>query len=131
MVEPFFCEMPSSKCFVLVVDDDLAVRESLKFALEVEGMKVATCDGGAALLGRSDLGRCDCLVLDQKMPVMDGLTLMAELAARGLALPTILITSSVNEVLRRAARKAGAFAILEKPLLDDVLVENVRRAIVH
>ena len=120
-----------NKPYVLVVDDDRAVRESLKFALELEGLRVATCEGAAELLRHPDLACCNCLVLDQKMPVMDGLTLMGELAARGVAIPTILITSSVNEGLRSRASKAGVFAVLEKPLLDNILAQNVRRATVH
>jgi len=123
--------MRTDETFVLVVDDDRAVREALKFALELEGLKVSAFDSGSALLCHPGLAQADCLILDQKMPTMDGLAVMDALAARGIAIPIILITSSVNETLRRQARKAGVFAVLEKPLLDDILVQNVRRATVH
>lgn len=116
---------------ILVVDDDRAVRESLKFALELEGLTVMACDGGPALLCHPDLAKAGCLVLDHKMPAMDGLAVMNELAARGIAIPTILITAPVTEMLRQRAKKAGAFAVLEKPLLDNVLIQNVRRATIH
>lgn len=124
-------EMRAEEKIVLVVDDDRAVRESLKFALELEGLVVGACDGGPALLCHPDLAKAVCLVLDHKMPAMDGLAVMGELAARGITIPTILITAPVTEPLRQRAQKAGAFAVLEKPLLDNVLIQNVRRATVH
>jgi FixJ family two-component response regulator len=57
---------------VAVVDDDLAVSNSLKFSLELEGLEVRTFPGGAELLRASDVAACDCFVIDQKMPGMTG-----------------------------------------------------------
>lgn len=116
---------------ILVVDDDRAVRESLKFDLELEGWAVKTYGCGAALLRDDGLARAGCVVLDCKMPEMDGFAVLDEMAARGIEAPVILITAPLTESLRRRAKKAGVFAILEKPLLDDVLIRNVRSATVH
>ena len=55
---------------VFVVDDDLAVRESLKFALELEGLVVRVCGSGAELLRHSDLSHAGCLVMECRMPIM-------------------------------------------------------------
>lgn len=115
------------KLRVLVVDDDRAVRESLKFALELEGLAVATHGSGSELL--SEVPNADCLVLDYKMPGMDGLAVLETLAARNLRLPTILITAPLTDAIAAAARRAGAFSALEKPLTGNVLLDNIRRAV--
>ena len=120
--------MDSGKGVVFVVDDDRAVRESLQFTLRLDGLDVATCESGPALLNHPRLAEAECLVLDHKMPSMDGLAVMGHLAARGFAIPVILITAPVTADLQSRARKAGVFALLEKPLLDNVLIENVRKA---
>jgi len=114
------------KLRVVVVDDDQAVRESLKFALELEGLIVKTHASGQALL--DDALSADCLVLDYKMPAMDGLAVLAALFARGSHIPAILITAPVTAKVRDAAGRAGVFSVLEKPLADNVLLQNIRCA---
>jgi two-component system response regulator FixJ len=57
---------------IAVIDDDLAVRNALKFWLEVESLTVRSYASGAELLSASDLALCDCFVIDQKMPAMGG-----------------------------------------------------------
>ena len=83
---------------VLIVDDDAAVRSSLKFALEVEGLIVRLYDGPAALLADGDLPKSGCLVVDYRMPGMDGLRLVEALRARGVVLPVILISIVIPAV---------------------------------
>jgi len=114
---------------VLVVDDDLAVRDSLKFALETEGLAVETYASGRQMFASKSAAAADCLDLDYKMPEMDGFAVMEELAARKIALPVILITAPVTDAIRRRAQKAGVFNLLEKPLLDGTLAETIRQAI--
>lgn len=114
---------------VLVVDDDAAVRSSLKFALEVEGMNVRLYDGPAAILADENLPRCGCLVVDYRMPGMDGLQLVDALRARDVVLPAILITVRANKQLRIFAAKSGIGHVLEKPLSDGALVESIRSAL--
>ena len=114
---------------VLVVDDDLAVRDSLKFALETEGLAVETYASGRQMFASKSAVGADCLVLDYKMPEMDGFAVMEELAARKIAVPVILITAPVTDAIRHRAQKAGVFNLLEKPLLDGALAETIRQAI--
>jgi two-component system response regulator FixJ len=114
---------------VLVVDDDFDVRESLKFALELDGLKVHACGSGAELLAHPELDRARCLVLDYKMPRMDGFEVLKHLAARKVDLPVILIAGPVTDALRERADEAGVFSILEKPLLDNTLLKKIREVV--
>jgi FixJ family two-component response regulator len=108
-------ESSISDFVVVVVDDDLAVRNSIKFSLEIEGLTVRTYATGDELLNAGDLASCNCLVVDQKMPGMSGLDLIAKLRDRHIAAPAILITSQPSLWLRQRAEKA-AVPIVEKPL---------------
>ena len=92
---------------VIVVDDDAAVRNALKFALETEGLSVVLCEGGHELLGWQELPAGGCLVVDYRMPDMDGFELVSRLRERQISLPAILITSQVNADLRKRATEAG------------------------
>ena len=114
---------------VHIVDDDPAVCASLKFALELEGFSVRTHASGPELLKERNLAAASCLILDQRMPDMDGLAVVSELASRSITVPVILITAPVNDALRQRAARQGVFALLEKPLLDNILIRNVRDAI--
>ena len=110
---------------VIVIDDDLAVRNSLKFSLEIEGLTVHSYATGAELLSVGDLALCNCLVVDQNMPGMNGLELITLLRARHVAAPAILITSHPSPSLRERAYKAGV-PIVEKPLLGNALLHKIR-----
>ena len=115
---------------VLIVDDDAAVRSSLKFALEIEGLAVRLYDGAAALLADRALPSCGCLVVDYRMPVMDGLELIEALRARDVAMPAILITGRANKQLRLRAARSDVRRVLEKPLSDGMLVDSIRAALI-
>jgi len=110
---------------VIVIDDDLAVRNSLKFSLEIEGLTVRSYATGSELLSAGDLALCSCLVVDQNMPGMNGLDLITLLRARHFAAPAILITSHPSPSLRERAHKAG-IPIVEKPLLGNTLLDKIR-----
>jgi two-component system, LuxR family, response regulator FixJ len=112
---------------VIVVDDDPAVRNSLKFSLETEGLTVRCYATGDELLS-ADLTSCNCLVVDQKMPGMSGLDLIAKLRERRFSAPAILITSHPSLSLRQRAEKADV-PIVEKPLLGNALHDRIRAAV--
>jgi two-component system response regulator FixJ len=97
---------------VIVVDDDAAVRAALKFALEVEGFNVQLYDGPKAVLAAGNLPKRGCLVVDYRMPAIDGIELVAELRRR-------------NVTLRDLAARSGLMRVLEKPLTDTALVESI------
>ncbi|MGH7118097.1 MAG: response regulator transcription factor [Acetobacteraceae bacterium] len=117
--------MSTGSHLILVVDDDPAVRESLKFALELEGLEVHACAGGADLLGHPHLMRADCLVLDERMPGTDGFEVLSALEARNCRVPVILITDHATAAVRRRAAIAGVRHVVETPLLGSALIESI------
>ena len=110
---------------VLIIDDDPAVRNSLKFALEVAGFSVRAYQTGAELLQDTDIPDDGCLVVDYKLPEMNGLDLLVELTRRKIDLPEILITAHPNAAVRDLAARAGVH-LIEKPLLNDMLFQSIR-----
>jgi FixJ family two-component response regulator len=119
--------LPIPNAIVIVVDDDRAVRNSLKFSLEIEGFSVRTYACGGDLLSASTPLTCACLVVDQNMPGMTGLELIARLRDRHISAPAILITTHPSAAL--AARAACAnIRIVEKPLLGNTLVDRIHDA---
>lgn len=114
---------------VLVVDDDAAVRAALKFVLEVEGFQVRLYDSPEAMLEDPDLPKRACLVVDYRMPRIDGLELVARLRERQVTLPAILISARVTNQLHRLAERSGLAGVLEKPFSDAALVDSIRSAL--
>jgi FixJ family two-component response regulator len=112
---------------IVVVDDDAAVRKSLKFSLEVEGFVVRTYARGEELLNESAFPTCRCLVVDQKLPGISGIDLIAKLRDREISVPAILVTTHPSLALRKCAANAG-IAVVEKPLLSGALLDSIRRA---
>jgi len=121
--------MPKHTGPVLVVDDDEAVRQSLKFVLELEGLDVRLYEGGAQLLRDAALPRTGCLVVDYCMPGMDGLQLVGHLRDRDVALPAILVTGRPSSALRRRAVDAGFSRVVEKPFEDGSLLDGIHEAL--
>lgn len=113
---------------VLVIDDDPAVRNSLKFALEIEGFSVQVYPTGAALLAKPDMPETGCLVTDYHLPGMNGLDLLDLLRQRDIKWPAILITTHPSPAIRRRAAAAGV-SLIEKPLLNDTLFQSIRSAL--
>jgi two-component system response regulator FixJ len=113
---------------VHVVDDDEAVRDSLRFGLELEGLVVRTYADAHALLA-ADLPPAGCVVTDFRMPEIDGLQLQARLAERGVRLPVLVMTAHGDVPVAVRALKAGAVDFLEKPFEDGQLAAAVRQAL--
>src|SRR5689334_13832532 len=91
---------------VVIVEDDPAVRDSLKFTLIVEGYAVRAFSDAGELLAERRLPDPDCLIIDQNMPGMNGLNLISELRARKIKAPAILITSHPSSSVRERAAAA-------------------------
>ena len=113
---------------VTIVDDDAGVRDSLSLLLGLHGYAVRAYASGEALLDSVRDDWRGCLLIDLRMPGMDGLALQAALTARGIALPVIILTAHGDAANARAALKAGAFDFLEKPVDDALLIEMIEGA---
>ena len=119
---------PPEKPTIIVVDDDVAVRNSLKFSLELEGFAVRTYADAVDLLKETALPLSGCLVIDYHLPALDGLEVLRQLRERQVRLPAIVITSYPSRTLREHAAAAGA-SIVEKPLFNHTLTDNIRAAL--
>jgi two-component system, LuxR family, response regulator FixJ len=111
---------------VLIAADDQAVRDALQFALRLEGFGVHTYSEPAALLADGDLARAACVILDDRKPHLDGFAVLPRLRAQDLKAPVILLTGHATPSLRVRAGSAGFRAVLEKPLLNNILLETLR-----
>jgi two-component system, LuxR family, response regulator FixJ len=114
---------------VILVDDDAAVRKSLKFSLEAEGLSVDVYANGADLLDAPAPPRNACLVIDYVMPELDGIELLRRLRARGILAPAILITPQASAELRERAARTGFCEVIEKPLEDTSFYDSIRAAL--
>lgn len=119
----------TSEATVFVVDDDAAVRDSLKDLLESDGLTAEVYGAAQEFLDAHDTARGGCLLLDIQMPDMNGLELQQKLADKGSTLPVIIITGHGDVPIAVKALKAGAVDFIEKPFTDDVILGGVRRAL--
>ena len=113
---------------VYIVDDDDAIRRSVGFALKTSGFQVCAFEDGAALLkaaGDLDEG---CILLDIRMPGMDGLEVQEALKAKGVGLPVVIMTGHGDVSLAVRAMKAGAVDFIEKPFQKAVLLGALEQA---
>lgn len=110
---------------VAVVDDDEAVRDSLRFLLETAGFDVHTFESACKFLAAGGQDDRLCLLLDQHMPRVTGLDLLRRLRENGRDLPVALMTGSPSPELARRALELGAAEILEKPLTEEDLLRFV------
>jgi len=123
---------PSSPiAHILVVDDELAMRESLREILELEGFQVSQADSGEAALGILGQAPIDLMLLDLKMKSMDGLETTE--AAKRLSPETVIIMLTAHGTLESAigAMRCGAFDYLLKPAAVGDIIASVQRGLAH
>jgi len=114
---------------VFVVDDDKAIRQSLKWLIESVGLKVETYATADEFMNSYYPGRAGCLLLDVRMPGMSGLELQEHFARNHIHIPIIIITGHGDVPMAVRAMKAGAIDFIEKPFNDELLLESIRGAL--
>lgn len=114
---------------VYIIDDHPAVCHALREMLSVLGYEVETFGSAQQFLDTVDRARPGCIVSDLRMPGMDGLELMRELAKRAIRLPVVLISGHADLPTAVMAIKAGAEDFIEKPLDDAQLVAAINRCL--
>lgn len=113
---------------VHVIDDDAAIRDSLRVLLEAAGFAVRTHESAKAFLAAAP-GLGGCVLTDVRMPEIDGLEMQQRLNERGIPLPVIVMTGMGDVPVAVRAMKAGAVDFLEKPFEDEQLLSAIQRAL--
>lgn len=113
---------------IMVVEADSAVRESLKFSLEVEGFKVRAYETAEQLLGENDLPETGVLIVHYHLPSMNGLNLILEMRRRS-SIPALLVTGRASKAIRKGASDAGV-SVVVKPFLGAELIDRIRKLLV-
>jgi two-component system nitrogen regulation response regulator NtrX len=119
--------MPKSR--VLVIDDETAIRDSLRMTLEYEGYEFLGAASGQEGLVLADREAPDVVLLDVKMPGMDGLEVLERLHATHETLPVIVVSGHGTISTAVEATKKGAFDFIEKPFASDRVLVSLRNAL--
>ena len=114
---------------VAVVDDDESLRRSLRNLLGSVGFRVETFASAEAFLQSVHQAQTGCLVLDLRMPGMNGFDLLRHLADTSSSIPTVILTAHGDEEARQRSLQAGAVAFLNKPFNGNALLAAVRTAL--
>ena len=114
---------------VFIVDDDEAVRSSLRLLLKSVGLVPSALASAREFLDKYDPAQPGCLVLDVRMPEMSGLELQEQLNLKGAVLPVIFITGHGDVPMAVEAMQAGACDFLQKPFRDQDLIDRIQRAL--
>jgi FixJ family two-component response regulator len=109
------------------VDDDVSVRQSTRRLIRSFGFRAEAFGSAEEFLESGDAAKTACLILDVRMPGMDGLELQRRLADAGLRIPIVFLTGRASEEEERRALRAGAVDFLRKPVGRDALLHIVQR----
>lgn len=118
----------SEKRVIHIVDDEEAIRRSASFMLRTSGFKVETYESGDAFLKAVKDAEPGCILLDIRMPGMDGLEVQAALSQRGVTMPVVMLTGHGNVANAVLAMKQGAVDFLEKPFEKKVALTAIENA---
>ncbi|MCE5262060.1 MAG: response regulator [Deltaproteobacteria bacterium] len=111
-----------SKGRILVVDDEYGIRSGVRQILEIEGFSVEEAETGKEALDAVDKGPLDCVLIDYRLPDIDGLTLLQAIRSRGPGIMTCMITAYANIETAVAATRQGVDFFLPKPFSPDDLI---------
>jgi FixJ family two-component response regulator len=115
--------------FISVVDDDESVRDSTQTLLRSVGYKVATFESAELFLDANVLSETECLILDMRMPGIDGLELQRRLNSAEAGVPIIFVTAHYDQKNRQLALDGGASSFFQKPFGASEFLAAVRAAI--
>ncbi len=118
-----------TKNLISVLDDDESIRRTTVLLVESFGFRATAFESAESFLRSGQLQDTSCLIVDVRMPGMDGLQLQNHLAAAGCGIPIIFITAYDSKDSRQRAMQAGAAAFLGKPFDDEQLLQTIRSAL--
>jgi two-component system nitrogen regulation response regulator NtrX len=119
----------SIRASVLVVDDESSIRDSLRMILEYEGYRVEEAAGGKQALARMGDRLPDAVLLDIKMPEMDGIETLRAMRERGYDMPVLMVSGHADVATAVEATRLGAYDFFEKPLQRDRVLLSLRNAV--
>ena len=117
---------------ILIIEDDSAVLTSLSFMLEVAGFETFPFDKVIRLLKADRLPEIACLVVDYRMPTMNGIELLEHLRERQILAPAVLMIEYIkpsDKIVRERALAAGFAGVVDKTILHENLVDEIRRVL--
>ncbi|MCR9085722.1 MAG: response regulator [Rhodobacteraceae bacterium] len=117
--------MTESRGHIRIVEDDDAVREGLEALLKSWGYTTSLYPDAESLLKAKPDGRCTCILIDVRLPGMDGLALVAELRRRGLLTPILMMSAHGDISTAVEAMRLGAQDFIEKPFDDEPLIQRI------
>jgi FixJ family two-component response regulator len=123
--------MPPTAPTVVVVDDDISVRESLELLIQNEGWQAALFQSAKEFLTRSPTVVPSCLILDVNLPDLSGLDIQQRIGDEKSSTPIIFITGYGDIPTSVRAMKAGAAEFLTKPLDDEIVIRAIREAVLR
>jgi len=118
----------ADKRLIHIIDDEDAIRRSASFMLRTAGFAVQTWESGVAFLKEVRHAEVGAILLDVRMPDMDGLDVQQALNERGVTMPVIVLTGHGDVTIAVSAMKAGAVDFIEKPFEKTVLLEAIEAA---
>ena len=122
-------DLRATRILISVIDDDESIRRTTTLLIESFGFRAAAFASAESFLKSGQAHDTSCLILDVRMPGMNGLELQHELSVAGYGIPVIFITAYDDRGSRGRAMQAGAVAFLEKPFNDEQLLQTVRSAL--
>src|SRR5437016_13647536 len=114
---------------ILVIDDETAIREAIRMTLEYEGYKIDEARSGQEGLDRATKTPYDAILLDIKMPILDGIEVLENFKEQKMASPVIMVSGHGDVHTAVECTKRGAYDFLEKPLNREKLLLSVRNAV--
>src|ERR1700734_1108454 len=125
---PRLLAMPPSTPVVVVVDDDISLRESLELLIQNEGWQPMLFESAQEFLARLPTVVPSCLILDVNLPDLSGLDIQQRITGEKFSIPIIFITGYGDIPTSVRAMKAGAAEFLTKPLDDGLVIQAIRDA---
>ena len=112
---------------ITIVEDDAAIRESLKLLLETRGYDVDVFSSGDELLANLDFAQCACMIFDVNLPGQNGFEVVAKLRKQGVTTPVIFMSGRANAAMRVQAQSAKAVGFFDKPVRPADLLATVAK----
>jgi FixJ family two-component response regulator len=114
---------------IFIIDDDQSMQRAFLILLQSAGFEARAFSSASQFLDYSRVNDSDCIILDLRMPGMNGFDLMARLVAKGIHAPVICVTAFDDAKSREQARELGAVAYFTKPVDDQALIDAINWAL--